>query len=303
MADEGVILPPLHLRSARVEGPEGARYPKMQFDERYTEHIRKTGLLPFIHLAAHGMPKFNPCAITALVDRWRPETHTFHLPCGEMTMTLQDVSMILALPIKGGPLCLSTNTTGWRELMISFLGKQPGIPNKPAGAPFSWIASNFAKCPPELAADSEEVQQYARAYMWYVISRVLFPDGSGAYAPFMWLKMLAGWGHKLSWGTATLAYLYRQLDEACRRGEGVTESNIGGCMLLLSVWSWEHFPIGRPKPDLDTTWDDHGDPLRRATWAHRWDGVSREFGTSKKMYMEYTNDFDTLAPEHVSVDH
>ena len=41
--------------------------------------------------------------LTALVDRWRPETHTFHLPCGEMAPTLQDVSYLLGLPIAGEP--------------------------------------------------------------------------------------------------------------------------------------------------------------------------------------------------------
>ncbi|KAK1642721.1 hypothetical protein QYE76_060526 [Lolium multiflorum] len=46
----------------------------------------------------------NAAALTALVDRWRPETHTFHLRAGEMTPTLQDVSMILGLPIQGEPL-------------------------------------------------------------------------------------------------------------------------------------------------------------------------------------------------------
>ncbi|KAK1697930.1 hypothetical protein QYE76_014627 [Lolium multiflorum] len=42
----------------------------------------------------------NAAALTALVDRWRPETHTFHLRAGEMAPTLQDVSMILGLPIQ-----------------------------------------------------------------------------------------------------------------------------------------------------------------------------------------------------------
>ena len=37
--------------------------------------------------------------LTALVDRWRPEMHTFHLPCGEMAPTLQDVSFLLGLPL------------------------------------------------------------------------------------------------------------------------------------------------------------------------------------------------------------
>ena len=40
---------------------------------------------------------------TALVDRWRPKTHTFHIPFGEMAPTLHDVAMLLGLPIAGAP--------------------------------------------------------------------------------------------------------------------------------------------------------------------------------------------------------
>lgn len=43
------------------------------------------------------MPLYNAAALTALVDRWRLETHTFHLPSGELTVTLEDVAMILLL--------------------------------------------------------------------------------------------------------------------------------------------------------------------------------------------------------------
>ncbi|XP_074328102.1 uncharacterized protein LOC141666014 [Apium graveolens] len=39
--------------------------------------------------------------ITALVERWRPETNSFHFTFGEMTITLEDVYMILGLPITG----------------------------------------------------------------------------------------------------------------------------------------------------------------------------------------------------------
>ena len=41
------------------------------------------------------------CLISALVERWRLETHTFHLPHGEMLITLQDVEVIYELFIEG----------------------------------------------------------------------------------------------------------------------------------------------------------------------------------------------------------
>ena len=47
-----------------------------------------------------------------------------------------------------------------------------------------------------------------------------------------------------SWGSAVLAATYRALCNACQL---VTSSAaILGCPILLQLWSWERFPIGRP---------------------------------------------------------
>ncbi|KAK1681324.1 hypothetical protein QYE76_042172 [Lolium multiflorum] len=84
----------------------------------------------------------NAAALTAFVDRWRPETHTFHLRAGEMTPTLQDVSMIFGLPIQGEPLCMNTASDGRRRQMEDLIGMAPPPPahtkeRAPAGAPFA----------------------------------------------------------------------------------------------------------------------------------------------------------------------
>ncbi|KAF1892329.1 hypothetical protein Lal_00010794 [Lupinus albus] len=57
----------------------------------------------------------DPSLITALVERWRPETHTFHLPCDECTITLEDVSLQLGLNVNGRP----------DEMCGELLGKVP----------------------------------------------------------------------------------------------------------------------------------------------------------------------------------
>ena len=42
-----------------------------------------------------------------------------------MTPTLMDVSMILGLPIDGRPLCMSTDSDGWRAQMQALIGMAP----------------------------------------------------------------------------------------------------------------------------------------------------------------------------------
>ena len=47
---------------------------------------------------------YDQSLLSALVNRWRPETHNFHMPFGEIAVMLQDVSMLTGLSLHGRPI-------------------------------------------------------------------------------------------------------------------------------------------------------------------------------------------------------
>ena len=101
------------------------------------------GLLPLCRLIEAAAPgdqrpeerarrfSYDRCLLTALVDRWRPETHTFHLTVGEMTPTLQDVTFLLGLPCAGIPVSAPDAPLSWREsleLRFAHVQRRVGAP-------------------------------------------------------------------------------------------------------------------------------------------------------------------------------
>ena len=91
----------LHIRRA---------VPTYQGEEEIPEQIfpflRQSG---FYWIMKMRYLKINVSLISALIERWRPETHTFHMRCGEYTITLQDVSVLLGLRVDGLSLIGPTN--------------------------------------------------------------------------------------------------------------------------------------------------------------------------------------------------
>ncbi|KAF1868692.1 hypothetical protein Lal_00036130 [Lupinus albus] len=71
-----------------------------------------------------GSVEINNHLITALVERWRSEMHTFHLPIGECTVTLEDVAYQLGLPIDGDVVTGPTNMD-WNVVCHNLLGAVP----------------------------------------------------------------------------------------------------------------------------------------------------------------------------------
>jgi hypothetical protein len=94
----------------------------MVFDKHYVPLLHQANLLAITEIIHCGMPVFNATAITAMVDRWRQETHSFHLPCGEIMVTLKDVTMIIGLPTRGCPITGCVDSVGWRERVTVFVG-------------------------------------------------------------------------------------------------------------------------------------------------------------------------------------
>ena len=83
-------------------------------DPRIVAYITDAGLdgllwVPYMDL--------DHALIIALVERWRLEMHSFHLPHGEMTITLQDMEVIMGVPVDGLPVVGYTSSrVNWREL-------------------------------------------------------------------------------------------------------------------------------------------------------------------------------------------
>ena len=109
-----------------------------------------------------------------------------------------------------------------RERTADLIGVQPEDPQEgkadTARVRHSWlklVRGNTNPCPQ--GANDVVVQQYAWAYLWYVLTKVVFSDATGNSALWMFLELLNNWDTQYSWGSAALAYLYRQVRDICNQ--------------------------------------------------------------------------------------
>ncbi|KAE8768330.1 hypothetical protein D1007_60207 [Hordeum vulgare] len=134
-----------------------------------------------------------------------------------MSITLEDIAMISGLPIEGRALTGKVRAAGWRQRVAALVGVEPEPwtdetrkDPRPSGVLFSWIQRHFHRCPRD--ASPLVVERLARAYLWNLLTQVVFPDGTGDIASWMFLDPLRDWDVKWSWGSAALAFLYRQVN-------------------------------------------------------------------------------------------
>lgn len=104
----------------------------------------------------------------------------------------------------------------------------------------------------------ERLNRGLEAYLLWLMGFVMFTGSQGDSVDARYISIAqeiadATGRHQIvprSWGSAVLAYTYRALCSSCRKT--ALNANLTGCPLLLQLWSFERFPVGRPWVMQDT---------------------------------------------------
>ena len=160
----------------------------------------------------------------SLVDQWRPETHTFHFRFGELAPTLEDVSMILALPIRDEPLVSRRVSKTWAQNISDRLGMTMPESQRiggPRGIPLTWLHDNFLNI--SSFADSETRKRHLFAYLLWLLG-VMFPNSHGDVLLPGLISIVEKMVDeplpeqpKYSFGSAILSHTYRGLCDATQK--------------------------------------------------------------------------------------
>ncbi|KAL0912221.1 hypothetical protein M5K25_018183 [Dendrobium thyrsiflorum] len=198
--------------------------------------------LQWLHLDMH--------LLCAVIERWHPETNTFHLHNVEISLTLQDVAVLTGLVVDGLPVTAARDVGGlesrwatWTDCCNELLGRAPmDIIDSAAKLKLAWLRDNFKDVPEN--ATAETVAYHTRAYIMHMLGSWIVPNRSGNAVPCRYLPLLEDFEKcgRTAFGAASLAYLYRELSRASRE----SVKRLAGNIHLLQLWAWEHLKVGRP---------------------------------------------------------
>ena len=170
--------------------------------------------------------------VSAFVERWQRDTNSFHLPVGEMTITLDDVSSLLHLPITGASF---TVTVFDRDQAAALVHQCLGCSTVEAfneirsgSVRLTWLLELY-----ETRCLQGRYIQASRALLLYIVGCTLFADKSETFVSVIYLECFRNLQTcgDYAWGVTALAYLYDQLRDASMfHGRGIT-----GYLTLLQV--------------------------------------------------------------------
>jgi len=193
--------------------------------------------------------------IHSLCERWHTETSSFHLPVGEMTITLDDVYNLLHLPIQGR--MLDHDAVVNRAHMITQMTRLLGMSETAAraaagkeyGAHISYLAlkqlyeehlteARRLHDPhtwAELHERDRRRQWCVRSFLLYLVGSSLFTNKTNRHIDLIYLDCMADLIAigKYSWGGMTLADIYDYLDDSVRLNNKTMASYVTLLTLII----------------------------------------------------------------------
>lgn len=194
------------------------------------------------------------------MDAWSCERRAFALRSGaEIRITLLDVALILGLPVSGNPVSFTAEEpfSDLEELFGATIGKRK-------------VALSFLENKLDSIGDAVS-DDFVRSFLLYTIGTFLSSNDGKVDSRFLRffedLEEVAGF----AWGGVFVDDLCQWLDK--RKENNV--QYVGGCLIFLQTWSYEHFDVAA-RPQLQ----DHDLTFPRVC---RWDNnksIQRQRGTS-----------------------
>ena len=167
--------------------------------------------------------------MTAFIERWQPETNSFHMPWGEMTITLHDIYYILQLPISGFMVKHEVDAPTIIQDIATHLGISDNeVKGEIRGGGLKSSALQDRTLAPNVLEDSKAI-----FYLLHLLGSTVFLDKTQdrVNASIFPLLQELSTIRKYAWGAVVLAHMYRQLGMASRAGC----RQFSGCTTLLEV--------------------------------------------------------------------
>ncbi|XP_071704505.1 serine/threonine-protein phosphatase 7 long form homolog [Rutidosis leptorrhynchoides] len=199
---------------------------------------------------------------------------------GEATVTLQDVQVLFGLPIDGdvfSGVWYETNDSDWIPFVVTYLGITPqAIGDRGIRRGRILISVLMTELNEEVGDTIESHQQRARVYILAMMGGILFSDANAYDVSLSFLHTIVDLSpaNRISWGSAVLAHLYRNL---CKAATNYEAKAINGSLLLVQQWVYERIPSLAPmlKNDVRKIPEDlppNQIPLIPAPYGSRWHG-------------------------------
>ncbi|XP_028058101.1 uncharacterized protein LOC114261975 isoform X1 [Camellia sinensis] len=169
--------------------------------------------------------------LVELMERWSCDKHAFLLVPGDITMTLMDVALILGLRVTGDPVILR------EDQPFSDLEREYGAVVWNRKITIASIEKRLD------TLDGIVNDDFIRSFLLFIFGTLLFPNSNGKVdSRYLSLLQRLDKVCHFAWGAAVLEEISNWL---CKRKE-MNVQYVGGCLIFLQIWSYEHIDIARP---------------------------------------------------------